>query len=127
ATMMPALDWLQANGRQFGQPGPSLFFWGSGVLSSLLDNAPTYLSFLSAEMGAFISPQTTADIVSHIQAHGADLTGLSDPSAGHVSYAIRALHTYYPTQLTARDILPETAGMGLILGHPFYAKCLAAL
>jgi len=27
------------------------FFWGSGILSSVLDNAPTYLNFLTAVFG----------------------------------------------------------------------------
>jgi Na+/H+ antiporter NhaD/arsenite permease-like protein len=52
ATMMPALDWLQVNAGKLGNPTPGFFYWGSGVLSSVLDNAPTYLSFLSALMGA---------------------------------------------------------------------------
>ena len=30
---------------------PGEFFWGTGVLSSFLDNAPTYLAFLSTEVG----------------------------------------------------------------------------
>jgi Na+/H+ antiporter NhaD/arsenite permease-like protein len=53
ATMMPALDWLQANARAAlgPNPPPALFYWGSGTLSSLLDNAPTYLSFFSAWLG----------------------------------------------------------------------------
>ena len=51
--MMPALDWLQSNARAAlgATPSPALFYWGSGTLSSLLDNAPTYLSFLSAWLG----------------------------------------------------------------------------
>lgn len=52
STMMPALDWLQANAGAFGRPTAGLFYWSSGVLSSVLDNAPTYLSFLSALIGA---------------------------------------------------------------------------
>ncbi len=52
ATMMPALDWLQIHAAKLGDPTPGFFFWGSGILSSVLDNAPTYLSFLSALMGA---------------------------------------------------------------------------
>jgi Na+/H+ antiporter NhaD/arsenite permease-like protein len=52
ATMMPARDWLQCNASQAGNPTPAFFYWGSGMLSSVLDNAPTYLSFLSALMGA---------------------------------------------------------------------------
>ena len=54
ATMMPALDWLNQNASRLlgANPGPGVFFWGTGVLSSALDNAPTYLGFLSALSGA---------------------------------------------------------------------------
>jgi Na+/H+ antiporter NhaD/arsenite permease-like protein len=54
ATMMPALDWLGANAHELlGQnPAPGFFYWGTGTLSSMLDNAPTYLGFLSALFGA---------------------------------------------------------------------------
>jgi Na+/H+ antiporter NhaD/arsenite permease-like protein len=51
-TMMPALDWLAANASRLGSPTPGIFYFGSGTLSSVLDNAPTYLSFFSALMGA---------------------------------------------------------------------------
>ncbi|MDB6057640.1 MAG: sodium:proton antiporter [Verrucomicrobiales bacterium] len=47
-TMMPALDWLAANAQQaFGVPHVGTFYWTSGVLSSVLDNAPTYLAFFT--------------------------------------------------------------------------------
>ncbi len=52
ATMMPALDWLQANASVLADPTPAFFYWGSGLLSSVLDNAPTYLSFISVLIGA---------------------------------------------------------------------------
>jgi Na+/H+ antiporter NhaD/arsenite permease-like protein len=53
ATMMPALDWLNLNaGSLLGEhPSPGIFFWGTGVLSGVLDNAPTYLGFLNALFG----------------------------------------------------------------------------
>ena len=53
ATMMPALDWLSANAREVlgAYPAPGIFFWSAGGLSSVLDNAPTYLGFLSALFG----------------------------------------------------------------------------
>ena len=68
ATMMPALDWLQGNASRLGQPSPALFYWGSGLLSSLLDNAPTYLSFLSAAFGLFIDQ----DIINQGATPGSD-------------------------------------------------------
>jgi Na+/H+ antiporter NhaD/arsenite permease-like protein len=54
STMMPALDWLQTHARTVlgADPSPTLVFWCSGALSSLLDNAPAYLSFLGALFGA---------------------------------------------------------------------------
>ncbi len=51
ATMIPALDWLAANASRFGTATPAAFYFGSGTLSSVLDNAPTYLSFISALSG----------------------------------------------------------------------------
>ncbi len=53
ATMMPALGWLKANAQQLlgANPTSEIFFWGTGTLSSVLDNAPTYLGFLNALFG----------------------------------------------------------------------------
>ena len=54
ATMLPALAWLNANALAVlgAHPSPGACFWGTGGLSSALDNAPTYLGFLSALLGA---------------------------------------------------------------------------
>jgi len=73
ATMMPALDWLQLNAGRLGNPTPGFFFWGSGGLSSVLDNAPTYLSFLSALMGA----THDADIQHLLATHSTALVAVS--------------------------------------------------
>ena len=51
ATMIPALDWLAANASKLGSPTPGAYYFGSGILSSLLDNAPTYLGFLNILFG----------------------------------------------------------------------------
>jgi Na+/H+ antiporter NhaD/arsenite permease-like protein len=53
ATMIPALDWLDLNARAVlgAHPAAGVFYFGTGILSSGLDNAPTYLSFLSALQG----------------------------------------------------------------------------
>jgi Na+/H+ antiporter NhaD/arsenite permease-like protein len=52
-TMIPALEWLNHGAaRLLGQdPSPGTFYWGTGTLSAVLDNAPTYLGFLSALSG----------------------------------------------------------------------------
>lgn len=46
-TMIPALMLLEEKGAELGLVHPWQFFWGTGILSSFLDNAPTYLTFFS--------------------------------------------------------------------------------
>lgn len=41
--MIPAQEYLRANGQILGVDTPAKFFWTTGLLSSFLDNAPTYL------------------------------------------------------------------------------------
>ena len=50
-TMVPALSFLVERGATLGITRPWQFFWASGVLSSVLDNAPTYLTFASLAAG----------------------------------------------------------------------------
>jgi Na+/H+ antiporter NhaD/arsenite permease-like protein len=50
-TMIPALDLLRLRGDELGVRAPWQFFWATGVLSSFLDNAPTYLTFLALGQG----------------------------------------------------------------------------
>jgi len=65
ATMMPALDWLEANAAKLGVTSVASFYWGSGCLSAALDNAPTYLNFLSAAIGLFVSEGADSSFVDH--------------------------------------------------------------
>lgn len=51
ATMTPALDFVQNNAVRLGISEPRHFYWLSGALSSVLDNAPTYLAFSAAALG----------------------------------------------------------------------------
>jgi Na+/H+ antiporter NhaD/arsenite permease-like protein len=74
ATMVPALDWLELNSSMLGIVTPGQYFWGTGVLSSFLDNAPTYLNFLSAAFGLH---GANLDNVMHMHA----MLGNSTPQA----------------------------------------------
>jgi len=51
ATMVPALDLLEKHAADIGITTVRQFYWGSGILSAMLDNAPTYLNFLAAAFG----------------------------------------------------------------------------
>jgi Na+/H+ antiporter NhaD/arsenite permease-like protein len=58
--MQPALEILGARGASLGIDTPHKFFWASGGLSSVLDNAPTYLVFFEA------ARQLSADAVNKV-------------------------------------------------------------
>ena len=81
ATMMPALDWLQLHANA-GNMSPAFFFWGSGTLSSVLDNAPTYLSFLQVA-------QAQPDVLTNMMKEGGQLQALlGNPSASQILVAL---------------------------------------
>ena len=69
-TMIPALELLRHHGATLGIQEPWHFFWGTGILSSVLDNAPTYLVFLALGQGLGLSnevvgvPETTLMAIS---------------------------------------------------------------
>lgn len=50
-TMVPALMILKQHAPAFGISEPWHFFWMTGLLSGFLDNAPTYLTFLTLAQG----------------------------------------------------------------------------
>jgi Na+/H+ antiporter NhaD/arsenite permease-like protein len=83
-TIIPALAMLRV-GEQGAMAGivgavekPVHFFWASGALSSFLDNAPTYLAFLSTALGRLFpgvpEPQAVARLIAE---HPAYLSGVS--------------------------------------------------
>jgi len=45
---------------------PAHYFWLSGILSSFLDNAPTYLTYFNSALGKFFPGQAEADAVKQL-------------------------------------------------------------
>jgi Na+/H+ antiporter NhaD/arsenite permease-like protein len=85
-TMAPVLEILNAwsqgartiLGMGFGVSQPWQFFWAAGALSSVLDNAPTYLAFAASAAG-----------LQGVPAHGAFIGTLTlDPEAARILAAI---------------------------------------
>ena len=58
-TMMPALDYLAEHGREFGFNHPLQYYFSTGLLSAVLDNAPTYLNFLKLAEASVVAPGTS--------------------------------------------------------------------
>jgi Na+/H+ antiporter NhaD/arsenite permease-like protein len=87
-TIIPALAILKA-----GENGalawliksvntPAHYFWASGSLSSFLDNAPTYLTFLNSALGRFYSGMPEAQAVAKLTVE--NISYLAAISAGSV-------------------------------------------
>lgn len=65
-TMIPALKILELSGDKLGVNTPWKFFWVTGVLSSFLDNAPTYLVFVSTAKSLAVLNKITAGLVAGV-------------------------------------------------------------
>jgi Na+/H+ antiporter NhaD/arsenite permease-like protein len=74
-TMQPALELIsEASRANAGALTPTTFYFGTGILSAVLDNAPTYVAFLSAAMGkAGLNVNLPGDVA-------AFASGAADPS-----------------------------------------------
>jgi Na+/H+ antiporter NhaD/arsenite permease-like protein len=128
ATMMPALDWLQANAGNLGQPTPGFFFWVCGSLSSVLDNAPTYLTFLSAIFGAFIDPNVVAQVQQLVQAGGPDaLASVTGPHAEQIKLTYQALQHYHAAQLAAGNVSASCIETAFLLGNSGFNQFILAV
>ena len=84
ATMIPALAILLAGDRgplaavTRAVDAPAEYFWITGAFSSILDNAPTYLTFLSAALGKFYPGVEVHEAVHRlIEEHGQVLVAIS--------------------------------------------------
>jgi Na+/H+ antiporter NhaD/arsenite permease-like protein len=64
-TMLPALGYLAAHGQEFGFNGPLPYYFASGALSSVLDNAPTYANFFQLAQTTAAAPDTATLLASH--------------------------------------------------------------
>jgi Na+/H+ antiporter NhaD/arsenite permease-like protein len=95
ATMMPALGYIDEHGGEFGVKKPMQYYLASGSLSSVLDNAPTYATFLRlAETTAIAehpadfprSPRNEGEIVDVLRATPKDAALIIAVSLGAVFF-----------------------------------------
>jgi len=115
ATMMPALAWLQSNAGQMGSVTPGFFYWGTGLLSGVLDNAPTYLSFLSASFGVFVTPEITEGVKALIADNGASLASVTGPNAETIKGAYAGLKEYF--SVSGSEVTQSQIELAVLLGN----------
>ena len=92
-TMIPALDILRVRGAELGVSQPWQYFWATGVLSSFLDNAPTYLTFLALGQGQNMAPEVVGvphDILAAISL-GAVFMGANSYIGNGPNFMVRSI------------------------------------
>jgi len=128
ATMMPALDLLEARSKELGTPSLGFFFWGAGMLSSVLDNAPTYLCFLKAIFGAYIDADIITQVQHLVSTGGADLgTYVHGSHAEQVRATWDALGKYHPALLAAKSAKVEDIEVAFLLGNVKFNSFIVAV
>jgi Na+/H+ antiporter NhaD/arsenite permease-like protein len=77
-TMTPALELLRVNSSGLGITSPTQYYWLTGALSGFLDNAPTYLTFLTAAMGIYgLDINSVQNVLSFIGEHERHVVAIS--------------------------------------------------
>ena len=126
ATMVPALDWLEVNASQVGITTAGQFFWSSGALSSVLDNAPTYLSFLSASIGLFVDENIVRQVQQLIMTHGSDIATVTGSHAAEVKGTFEALMRYHSELVAAGSVPLREINVCYLLGnHPEFVRAIS--
>jgi Na+/H+ antiporter NhaD/arsenite permease-like protein len=127
ATMMPALELMQSNAAKFSHATAGSFYFGSGGLSSVLDNAPTYLCFLNAAFGRYIPLDIVPQVTHLVQSHGAGLASLAGPHAQLVRHTFVALQEFHPSELAAGIVTPDQVQVAFFLGNLNFNVYLLAI
>lgn len=126
ATMVPALDWLEANSAHIGVGTPGQFYWGTGILSSVLDNAPTYLNFLSASIGLFVNQDIIAQVQHLISTRGADIAAVGGVHAEEIRNTFTVLMKYHGDLVASGNVPTDDIQISYLIGnHNIYLKAIS--
>lgn len=103
-TMVPALQYLSRHSAEFAVSEAWQYFWLTGILSSLLDNAPTYLTFATIasggqDLGAFSMVNGQPNILLQAISVGAVFMGANTYIGNGPNFMVKAIAdaSGYPT------------------------------
>jgi Na+/H+ antiporter NhaD/arsenite permease-like protein len=126
ATMIPALDWLEANATVLGINSPGQFYWATGFLSSFLDNAPTYLNFLSAQFGLFVTPEVVHSLQALVQAKAGIASSLPTNLPPDILAAYQTLLRHHFDLIVAGSVPVSDIAVCYIIGnHPLHLEAIS--
>src|SRR5207248_9313259 len=77
-TMIPVLDYVEFHASDFHLVSDARFYWSTGLLSGALDNAHTYLTFLTAGLRLdHLDINRLPDVAAYACGHGSRLSVIS--------------------------------------------------
>ncbi len=155
STMVPALNYLNHHSESMPLKTPGQYYFITGMLSSFLDNAPTYLVFLETKRGNIDKayahelhvlrqlvderqpgqPISRDDIRKKLLADAkpaegqspAEFEAMIDLHVEEINAAIIMLRTYYPQQLDEHRISDAMLNLALLIGHPLMGLYIMAI
>lgn len=126
ATMVPALDWLELNAAMIGLHSPGQFFWATGSLSAFLDNAPTYLNFLSATYGIFVNQEIVTGVQHLLATHGANAASVVGAYSVEIQNTFATLLKYHPEIVLNGSAPYDMIATSYIIGnHNIYLQAVS--
>jgi Na+/H+ antiporter NhaD/arsenite permease-like protein len=126
ATMVPALDWLEQNAVSIGLRHAGQFYWATGSLSAFLDNAPTYLNFLSAAIGLFVDKEIVNQVQNLVAHHGVGFQTLAGAHAAEVRNTFETLMKYHYDMVAAGYVSVDDINTAYLIGnHNIYLQAIS--
>ena len=125
-TMVPALDWLEQNSTTLGIQYAGQFYWATGSLSAFLDNAPTYLNFLSAAIGLFVDNDIVQQVQNLVAQHGSGIQTLAGPHADEVRNTFATLVKYHYDLVASGNVPIDDINTAYLIGnHNIYLQAIS--
>lgn len=118
STMAPALQWLETNASRMPLHTPGQYYFSCGTLSAVLDNAPTYLTFLKAELSQLDNRevQQAMDEVARMETSGV-LRIRDDLESQRVYNALLSLVKYHHADIVAQRVTREEVEISFLIGN----------
>lgn len=127
-TMVPALNYLHHENarpveeRRVTLHTPAQYYFACGSLSAVLDNAPTYLTFLQSKLaqldGELVSRAVAIAKRPGTELTAADTAGLSEDHAQTLRKTIATLTTYHRERIDAGNLGESETRVGFLLADP---------
>jgi Na+/H+ antiporter NhaD/arsenite permease-like protein len=117
ATMAPALEWLEVNSAKIGIVSAGHFYWGTGILSSVLANAPTYLNSLSASIGLFVDRDIIQQVQHVISTNGIGLADVAGVHASEIRATVAVLMANHPGLVSAGNVPVDYIQTAYLIGN----------